>query len=70
MFEFFSQVIGFFQTIFAMIVNICTSLLTLFYTLQIGSSFTGAVLSFFPAVIAASMTAVVAISVVKLIIGR
>ncbi|MBE6767500.1 MAG: hypothetical protein E7549_01140 [Ruminococcaceae bacterium] len=70
MFEFFSQVIGFFQTIFAMIVNICTSLLTLFYTLQIGSSFIGAVLSFFPAVIAASMTAVVAISVVKLIIGR
>lgn len=70
MFEFFSQILGFIQSFFSIVVNLFSSLTTLFVALNAGSSSMGVVLAFFPSIISASVTAVVAVSVVKLIVGR
>lgn len=70
MFEFFSQILGFIQSLFSIVVNLFSSLITLFVALNAGSSSMGVVLAFFPAVISASVTAVVAVSIIKLVVGR
>jgi hypothetical protein len=69
-FEFFSKVYGIFEMLIDIIVNIVQSTISLFSALTLGSSFTALIMSFFPPLIAASFSAVVAFAVVKLIVGR
>lgn len=71
MFDFFDTIINFLQTIWDVIINLIESLITLLNVAVTSLTLPAWLISLqFPAILIASISAVTAISIAKLIVGR
>lgn len=70
MFDFFDQVLGFFEILFSAIKHIFTSLFYLLELVISGASVQGYITPLVPSIIGLSFTIVMAVAIVKLIVGR
>lgn len=70
MFEFFDKIIGFFEMIWTLVVNLVNSLLMLLGTIVNIPVVIGALSVYLPAVIFSGVMVTVSFGVIKLIVGR
>lgn len=70
MFDFFGTILGWLQTLANFIVSLVESLILAIVALSASSSLPLTLVSFMPAILGASITIVVAVMVVKFLIGR
>lgn len=70
MWEFFDRIVGFFEMIVDLVVNLFNSLMTFFQMLLQMSFVQGSLALYFPPIIVTSFIVVTAVFAIKLIVGR